>query len=76
MTRKSNAQLKQIVRQWTSAGPELERRRRAELRSWVYDWRAVDALLEIGSHHAAPRPTSGLVEQQRWFRKLAERQRP
>ena len=75
MTQKPNDPLKQIVRQWASAGPELERRRRAELRSWVYDWRAVDALMDIGSHHAASRPSSGLVEQQRWFRKLAERQR-
>jgi hypothetical protein len=51
------------------AGPALERIRAEELRAWRYDPVIVDALLEIGCRFAVPRTTSGLVEQQRVFRR-------
>ncbi len=46
--------------------------RRRELRQFDYekDFEAIDALLQIGYLFRQPRPTSGLVEQQRLFRKL------
>lgn len=63
------------VRTWKEAGPRLERVRRAELRR--LDPQHAIALLcgeaDYTSPPRAPRPTSGLVEQQRWFR-LATRQ--
>ncbi|MBM4016842.1 MAG: hypothetical protein FJ288_00715 [Planctomycetes bacterium] len=59
------------VETWRRAAPELERIRAAELRAWQYDPVIVDALFEIGCLFALPRTTSGLVEQQRLFRKLA-----
>jgi hypothetical protein len=69
----TKAQQKQIVKQWGRAGRELERIHRRELREWTYDWTTVDALLDAGTRTGgAPRPTSGLVEWQRWMAKLAD----
>ena len=57
------------VQAWKEAGPRLERVRREELRR--LDPRRGIALLcgeaNYTSPQRAPRPTSGLVEQQRWF---------
>jgi hypothetical protein len=67
-------QMQKVVEQWKQAGPELERVRKEELRRWQYDYKTVDALLNMGDHFGKSRPTSGLVEMQKWFMKLAERQ--
>jgi len=60
------------VQAWKNAGPELERIRRRELRQ--LDAYAAIALLsgpaDYGEAPRAPKPTSGLIEQQRVFRKL------
>ena len=66
--------IKKWVETWQRAGPALERIRARELREWRYDPVMVDALLEIGFRFAVPRTTSGLVEQQRLFRKLVQKQ--
>jgi len=59
------------MRAWRSAGAALERVRREELRS--LDGRRALALLTGPSDYRKeprmPRPSSGLVEQQRWFMK-------
>jgi hypothetical protein len=64
-------QERKLVAVWTRAGKELERIRCAELRA--FDFRAqrklVDALLDAACMHRRARTTSGLVEQQRWFKK-------
>jgi hypothetical protein len=56
---------------WKAAGPALEAVRRRELRE--LDGRKAIALLTgCADYHAEPRkarPSSGLVEQQRWFMK-------
>ncbi len=61
------------VQAWQTAGPELERVRREELRR--LDGLGAIALLCGPADYRAPprlpRPTSGLVEQQRWFKKAA-----
>ena len=62
-----------VVRQWKAATPELERVRCEELRAYVYDPRAVDAVFEFGLRHAQPREGGGLVEMQRWFMQAASR---
>lgn len=74
MRRMTRADYKAYVEQWKVAGPALERIRREELRNWKYDWRVVDALLDMGARLKVSRPSSGLVEMQYWFRKLAEKQ--
>ncbi len=69
------AQGKLWVEAWKRAGPELERIRRQELRTGDMD-REVELLCGPADYHHPPRaplPTSGLIEQQRWFMKAAGR---
>jgi predicted Rossmann fold nucleotide-binding protein DprA/Smf involved in DNA uptake len=75
MAKMTPAQWRQYADQWKQAGPELDRVRREELKNWKYDWRIVDALLEIGakSPHKEDEP-NGLVEMQRLFMKAARKQ--
>lgn len=64
------------VEGWRRAGAELERIRRAELRQ-IDGYRAIELLCGPGDYTQpprAPQPTSGLIEQQRWFKKLAGRE--
>ena len=60
------------VAAWRTAGPELDRIRRNELR--LLDTFKTVALLcgpaDYSVPPRAPKPSSGLVEQQRWFEKL------
>ncbi len=75
MKRKKQQQLRECVERWRSAGPELEAIRREELTRFdqASNWQLVDALLEAGLRSGGPRTTSGLVEMQRWFRRIARR---
>jgi hypothetical protein len=61
------------VETWRKAGPELERLRREELRA--LDVQRAIALLcgpvDYRLPPRAPKPTSGLIEQQRLFMKAA-----
>jgi hypothetical protein len=61
------------VQAWREAGQEMERLRREELRH--LDAQRAIALLcgpaDYRSAPRAPRSTSGLVEQQRWFMKAS-----
>ena len=64
------------VQAWQAAGPELERVRREELRQ-LDPQRAIAMLCGPADYNTpprAPRPGSGLVEQQRWFKKAANRE--
>jgi hypothetical protein len=64
--------LRRWVRTWKDAGPELEAIRRREIRE--ADNLEVLAILEEAFNHSLrtlpPRPSSGMVEMQAWFRKL------
>jgi hypothetical protein len=69
------ANAKRWVRTWQKAGPELERLRREELRRLEPD-RSIELLCGPADYTVpprAPKPTSGLVEQQRWFMKAYHR---
>jgi len=72
MTDNEKRRLKQWVEAWKRAGPMLEQFRYEELRAFRHEDNVdlIDALLEIGYRHRQNRPTSGLVEQQRWFMKM------
>ena len=63
------------VEAWRQAGQDMERLRREELRR--LDGQLAIALLcgpaDYRLPPRAPRPTSGLIEQQRWFKKAAGR---
>jgi len=63
------------VQAWREAGQAMERLRREELRR-LDGQRAIALLCGPADYTApprAPRPTSGLVEQQQWFKKAASR---
>jgi len=63
------------VQAWREAGEELERLRRQELRR-LDGLRGVALLCGPADYTMAPRapkPASGLEEQQRWFKKAAGR---
>lgn len=65
---------RQLVRQWEETGRELDRIRKERLRGMPYNWRDVDALLELGDHgEYVSRESSGLVEMQRQFMALREK---
>ncbi len=65
---------KDWVEHWGRVGPILEVIRREELREFNYEEQLpiIDALLQLGLDHAAPRHTSGLVELQRLLAKRLE----
>jgi len=59
------------VRAWREAGPALEAIRRRELLQLDAE-RALALLCGPADYHVAPlapKPTSGLIEQQSWFKK-------
>jgi hypothetical protein len=61
------------VQAWKEAGEAMEQLRRDELRR-LDAQRAIALLCGPADYHVAPRaakPSSGLVEQQRWFMKAA-----
>jgi hypothetical protein len=69
------AQGRRWVKTWQRAGPELDRLRRDELRT-ADAYAAIARLLGPASYREpprAPKPTSGLVEQQRLFLNMAGR---
>ncbi|MCX6996155.1 MAG: hypothetical protein NTV49_03505 [Kiritimatiellaeota bacterium] len=75
MKRPTKDQQRIIVEQWKRATPALQKTRDDELRAAPYDWKKVDALLDIGAQTPAKKEESnGLVEMQRWFMKLARKQ--
>jgi len=75
MTEAEKAAIRDRIAQWQRAAPVLRRLR-------YEDIRAADTMAAIETFNGffrdaarryAPKPTSGLVEQQYWFRKLAGR---
>ena len=69
------AQGKRWVQAWNEAGEFMEQLRRDELRRLDVG-RAIALLCGPADYRVpprAPKPTSGLVEQQRWFMKAAGR---
>ena len=65
-------QLKEWLQTWQETGPILERLRREELRN-LDTYRAISNLLgtvDYSQEPFRPKPTSGLVLQQAWFKKL------
>ena len=63
---------KRWVQTWQKAGPELDRMRREQLRQTdtVEAMQKLAGAFESASFLHQSRATSGLVEQQAWFKKL------
>ena len=66
--------IRQWVAGWKAAGARMEELRREELRHTDTQQSLISlaGAFESCRLHYQPLPTSGLVEQQRWFRKLAQ----
>lgn len=67
---------KKWVETWKLAATELERIRRRELRE-LDTYKAISLLCGSADYTKppyAPKPWSGLIEQQRWFKKAAGRE--
>ncbi len=67
---------KKWVETWRRAGPELESIRRDEVRR-LDAYKTISLLCGPADYTVAPRapkPTSGLIEQQAWFMKIASRE--
>ena len=75
-TPESTEQVKQWARTWQAAGAALEKIRREELRA-IDGYRAIELLCGPADYTVpprAPKPTSGLIEQQYWFMKAGRRE--
>jgi len=62
---------RQWVETWRTAGPILDQIRAREMRALSRS-QAIEALSGFTTYarlHYPPKPTSGLVEQQRWFQR-------
>ncbi len=66
-------QMQQVVNQWVKAGPKLQRIRDEELANRPYDWRIVDALLDMGLRFKQPKVECGLVLMQAYFISFAKK---
>lgn len=66
--------LRQWVQAWEDAGPRLDELRREEIRhtNTQRSLMQLAGAFESCRLHYKPLPTSGLIEQQRWFRRLAK----
>ncbi len=72
MENKNISAIRRWVARWKKAGPELERIRKEEL-AHVDVRQAIESLedaFQSAILHFPPKPTSGLVEQQRWYKRL------
>ena len=74
MTEAKKDQIRAWIRNWEKVGPILERLRLESLPSvdTAAAIEAFDLAYKSARLHIPPRPTSGLIEQQRWF-KLARK---
>jgi len=74
MTESEARLLRESVAAWGRAGPELERIRRAELRQMdtVRTIQAFAGMVLVTLRERGERTSSGLVEQQMWFRQIAD----
>ena len=71
MSEVEKAQVRAWIRTWEKVGPILERLRRKSLRR-VNTAAAIEAFelaYKSARLHGTPRHSSGLIEQQRWFRR-------
>jgi hypothetical protein len=74
MNESERKMISEWVAAWRRAGPELERLRREELRDMdtQQSLQNLARAFEFCRLHNKPSPTSGLVEQQRWFQSMVK----
>ena len=72
-----NKQTEKWVKTWQRAGAALDEIKRRELRAYNYDKnrKIIDEMLQWAHDHRKIRLTSGLVDQQRFFMKIKNREK-
>ena len=72
-----NKQTEKWVKTWQRAGEALEEIKQQELRSYDYhkNLKVIDEMLQWAHEHRKIRLTSGLVEQQRLFMEIRDREK-
>lgn len=72
MDEAERAQIKHWVDTWRTAGPALAAIEREEMRRMTDDERrrAIEAVMSLAPVCTEPRPTSGLVDFQKWLAKM------
>ena len=75
MTEEERALTQRWVETWIKAGPKLDSIREQDIRASVTadGFRVFATFVRAALQTHPPEPTSGLVEQQRWFSKLPRR---
>ncbi len=75
MTDAERQQYKEYAERWKRVGPLLEEQREEDVRrsDTVSAFAFFSKMPLFNLKHFPPLPSSGLVEQQRWFRKIAEK---
>lgn len=68
----TSSDVKNWVETWQQANQALNEIKRLELRRFEYSRHRsiIDGLLQMAFINRVPRPGSGLVDQQEWFKKL------
>lgn len=71
MTEEEKTQTRAWIKNWQELGPILEAERRKSIRrvNTAEAIAALDLAYKSARLHCAPRKSSGLVEQQRWFKR-------
>jgi hypothetical protein len=72
-----NKQTEKWVKTWQRADAALDEIKRRELRAYNYDKnrKIIDEMLQWAHDHRKVRLTSGLVDQQRFFMKIKNREK-
>lgn len=72
-----NKQTQKWVKTWQRTGVALDEIKRRELLAYEYDKKRkiIDEMLQWAQDHRKSRLTSGLVEQQRFFMKIKNREK-
>ncbi len=67
--------IRERIAQWDRAAPVMQRLRDEDIRAanTAEAIEAFDGFFKDAARHYHPLPTSGLIEQQRWFAKLSGR---
>jgi hypothetical protein len=75
MTDEERTQLTEYVKRWKRAGPLLAKQREDDVQrsDTTRAFACFAGMPLFNLKRFPPEPTSGLVEQQRWFRKIAGR---
>ena len=72
----SKKDIRRWIKAWENASLSLKELKKKELSADDYyerNWKILDEMLQYACENSTPRPSSGLVEQQRLFMKMKDK---